>query len=229
MSTRPQILPELEELLPRERELPFDSDYVTYVWFDALLNYLTGIGWHPDPDKASPASRRFWPADVQLLGKDILTTHAVYWSTMLMAMEVPLADVLAVHGWWTSSDGDKISKRSGKAIDIGLLVDEFGADATRYFFVREKGLGGDGSFSYEGFLNRYNADLANDLGNLASRSLSMIERFYGERRVTAPMIREAARAYAVTVRLARMVCVGRLRALLVRAPSCPSRVSPVFC
>ncbi len=159
--------------------LPFDDDYVCYVWFDALLNYLSGIGYHPDPDKADPEWSRRWPAALQLIGKDILTTHAVYWSTMLMAMGVPLYDVLSAHGWWTSADGDKISKRSGKAIDIGLLVDEFGADATRYFFVREKSLGGDGSFSYEGFLARYNADLANDLGNLAHRGLSMTGKWLG--------------------------------------------------
>jgi len=159
-------------------ELPFDSEYVCYVWFDALLNYLTGIGYHPDPAKAGDW-RRWWPATCQLLGKDILTTHAVYWSTMLMALEVPLADTLMVHGWWTSSEGHKISKSKGNAIDVSLLVDEFGADATRYFFLREKSLGGDGSFSYEGFLTRRNADLANDLGNLAHRGLSMTRNWLG--------------------------------------------------
>lgn len=162
---------------PKERmswgiELPFDRDFVCYVWFDALLNYLSGIGYHPDAEKAGDW-QRWWPATYQLLGKDILTTHSVYWTTMLMAMDVPLADCLYAHGWWTSSDGDKISKRSGMAIDIGLLVDGFGSDAARFFFLREKGLGGDGAFSYDGFLNRYNADLANDLGNLLHRGLSM--------------------------------------------------------
>lgn len=159
-------------------ELPFDDDYVCYVWFDALLNYLTGIGYHPDAAQAGDW-QRWWPATAQVLGKDILTTHAVYWSTMLMALGVPLADTLQVHGWWTSADGDKISKSKGNAIDVGLLVDEFGADATRYFFLSEKSLGADGSFSYQTFLTRRNADLANDLGNLAHRGLSMTKNWLG--------------------------------------------------
>lgn len=153
-------------------ELPWDADYVCYVWFDALLNYLTGIGYHPDADNAGDW-QTWWPATYQLLGKDILTTHSVYWSTMLMAMGVPLADCLYSHGWWTSTDGDKMSKSKGNAIDIGILVDEFGPDPARYFFLRDKGFGADGGFSYDGFLTRYNADLANDLGNLAHRGLSM--------------------------------------------------------
>jgi methionyl-tRNA synthetase len=159
-------------------DLPFDDEYVCYVWFDALLNYLTGVGYHPDSTKAGDWST-WWPATVQLLGKDILTTHSVYWSTMLMGMGVPLAQHLVSHGWWVSADGSKMGKRDGNAIDIGLLVDEFGADATRYYFLREKSLGGDGRFSYDGFLNRYNADLANDLGNLAHRGLSMTKNWLG--------------------------------------------------
>ncbi|MFT7520646.1 MAG: methionyl-tRNA synthetase, partial [Kiritimatiellia bacterium] len=168
---------------PRSRmewgiELPFDSDYVTYVWFDALLNYLSGIGYHPDPALAGDWEQ-WWPATFQLLGKDILTTHSVYWSTMLMAMEVPLAECLYAHGWWTSADGDKMSKSQGNAIDIALLEREFGADPCRYFFLREKSMGADGGFSYAGFLTRYNADLANDLGNLAHRGLSMTDKWLG--------------------------------------------------
>ncbi|TVQ94989.1 MAG: methionine--tRNA ligase [Deltaproteobacteria bacterium] len=165
-------------------ELPFDPDYVCYVWFDALLNYLSGIGYHPDPEQAGDW-QRWWPATYQLIGKDILTTHAVYWSTMLIALDVPLPTTLYAHGWWTSADGDKMSKSSGNAIDLGLLVQEFGADVCRYFFLREKSFGGDGSFSYEGFLNRYNADLANDLGNLAHRGLSMTRSWLGAK-VPAP-------------------------------------------
>ncbi|MFK7928713.1 MAG: methionine--tRNA ligase [Myxococcota bacterium] len=157
-------------------ELPFDEDYVCYVWFDALLNYLTGIGYHPDAAKAGEW-KEMWPATFQLLGKDILTTHSVYWSTMLMALGVPLADCLYSHGWWTSNEGEKMSKSKGNAIDIRLLVEEFGPDAARYFFLREKALGTDGNFSYEGFLIRYNADLANDLGNLAHRGLSMTKNW----------------------------------------------------
>lgn len=153
-------------------DLPFDPDFVCYVWFDALLNYLSGIGFHPDSAQAGDW-QQWWPADFQLIGKDILTTHAVYWSTMLMAMGVPLPTTVYAHGWWTSTDGSKMSKSSGNAIDLSLLVDEFGSDVCRYYFLREKSFGGDGSFSYDGFLARYNADLANDLGNLAHRGLSM--------------------------------------------------------
>ena len=162
--------------LPWGIELPFDSEYVTYVWFDALLNYLTGVGYHPDGDDGYT---RWWPATVHLIGKDILTTHSVYWSTMLMAMGIPLADCLYAHGWWTSTEGEKMSKSKGNAIDIDLLVQEFGPDVTRYFFLREKAFGADGGFSYEGFMNRYNVDLANDLGNLVHRGLSMTTKWLG--------------------------------------------------
>jgi methionyl-tRNA synthetase len=164
-------------------ELPFDTDFVTYVWFDALLNYLTATGYHPDGEGAVPAGfgawDELWPADFQLIGKDILTTHAIYWSTMLMALGVPLPRTLFAHGWWVSGDGQKMSKRLGNVIDVDLLADEFGVDATRYFFLREIRFGADGQFSYEGFLARYNADLANDLGNLAHRGLSMTEKWLG--------------------------------------------------
>ena len=156
-------------------ELPFDADYVTYVWFDALLNYVSHIGYHPGDE----GFKTWWPASHQLIGKDILTTHAVYWSTMLMALGEAPPKTLYAHGWWKSHDGAKMSKSLGNAIDIALLADEFGVDATRYFFLREIGFGADGGFSYEGFQTRYNADLANDLGNLAHRGLSMTTNWLG--------------------------------------------------
>jgi methionyl-tRNA synthetase len=174
---------------PKERmswgiEIPFDRRFVTYVWFDALLNYLTGIGWHPFDPK--PGWDQFWPPDFQLLGKDILTTHAVYWSTMLMGLQQalpastrpPLPRSLFAHGWWTL-DGQKISKSLGNTIDVDLLVRSFGVDATRYFFLREIPFGNDGVFSYEAFLLRYNADLADKFGNLAHRGLSMTQNWLG--------------------------------------------------
>ncbi len=157
-------------------EFPFDEDYVTYVWFDALLNYLTGIGYRPD---GSTQHEAFWPADFQLIGKDILTTHAVYWTTMLMAMEVPLPKCIYAHGWWMSHDGRKMSKSLGNVIDVELLRRNFGLDATRYFLLREIAFGADGHFSYDGFLGRYNTDLANDLGNMAHRGLSMTSNWLG--------------------------------------------------
>ncbi len=156
-------------------ELPFDADFVTYVWFDALLNYLTATGYTVDGNDGSP----WWPVDYQLIGKDILTTHSVYWTTMLLAMGVPLPQHIYAHGWWVSSDGRKMSKSDGNTIDVDLLADSFGVDACRYFFLREIRFGADGGFSYEGFLTRYNADLANDLGNLAHRGLSMTGKWLG--------------------------------------------------
>jgi methionyl-tRNA synthetase len=166
---------------PKERmawgiDIPFDPDFVTYVWFDALLNYLSVPGYLPGGDDAWLDT---WPADYHLIGKDILTTHSVYWITMLMAMKVPLPRHIFAHGWWMSADGEKMSKSLGNAIDVNLLTDEYGACATRYFFLREIALGADGSFSYEGFQTRYNADLANDLGNLAHRALSMTRNWLG--------------------------------------------------
>ncbi|MCA9568405.1 MAG: methionine--tRNA ligase [Myxococcales bacterium] len=165
---------------PKERmswgiELPFDPDFVTYVWFDALLNYLTGAGYRADGNFDDSGR---WPADFQLLGKDILTTHAVYWSTMLMALGVELPRALFAHGWWTA-DGVKMSKSLGNTIDTLLLKEAFGLDATRYFLLREIAFGADGSFSYEAFLARYNSDLANDFGNLAHRGLSMTAKWLG--------------------------------------------------
>ena len=160
--------------------LPFDDAFVTYVWFDALLNYLTATGWSPYPKKAAPDWASWWPASVQLVGKDILTTHAVYWCTMLLALGLPLPRTLFAHGWWTA-DGHKMSKSKGNVIDVTRLTEAFGADAVRYFFLREIPFGGDGAFSYEGFLTRYNADLANDFGNLVHRATSMTERWLGGR------------------------------------------------
>ncbi len=161
-------------------ELPFDRDYVTYVWFDALLNYLTGAGYSPAAVRGEDdAYTTWWPANYHLVGKDILTTHAVYWSTMLFALGVAPFETLYAHGWWTAVDGQKMSKSLGNVIDVSLLCRVFGVDATRYFFLREIRFGADGGFSYEGFLTRYNADLANDLGNLAHRALSMTSNWLG--------------------------------------------------
>lgn len=158
-------------------EIPFDPEYVTYVWFDALLNYVSHPGFKPGDEAAG--FRELWPADVQLIGKDILTTHAVYWMTMLMSLDLPLPKTLFAHGWWMSADGSKMSKSLGNVIDVELLVRNYGLDAVRYFLMREIAFGKDGQFSYEGFQARYNTDLANDLGNLAHRGLSMTGKWLG--------------------------------------------------
>ncbi len=156
-------------------DLPFDPDFVTYVWFDALLNYATGAGW--SPGKALSATR--WPATVHLVGKDILTTHAVYWNTMLLALGLPLPTTLFAHGWWVSTDGRKMSKSLGNTIDVDGLIEGFGVDVLRWFLLRDVAFGADGAFSYDNFLVRTNADLANDLGNLAHRATSMTVSWRG--------------------------------------------------
>jgi methionyl-tRNA synthetase len=162
--------------LPWGIPFPMDADYVTYVWFDALLNYISAIGYHPDG--ASERFNTLWPASYHLVGKDILTTHSVYWSTMLFAMGLSPAKCLYAHGWWTI-EGQKMSKSIGNVVDPHLLIDCYGTDAVRYFLMREIQFGADGDFTHIGFMTRYNADLANDLGNLAHRSLSMTTKWLG--------------------------------------------------
>ncbi len=153
-------------------ELPFDQECVTYVWFDALVNYLSGLEYL----SSHPVASEFWPASLHLVGKDILTTHAVYWSTMLMGMEQPLPQAIFAHGWWTV-EGEKMSKSRGNVIDPYAMVKLFGTDAFRYFLLREVPFGQDGDFSLTTFHGRYQAELANDLGNLVSRTLAMLGNF----------------------------------------------------
>ncbi len=152
-------------------ELPFDKNYVTYVWFDALVNYVSALEYK----LAQPSFDRYWPASVHLVGKDILTTHAVYWSTMLMALNLPLPDTIFAHGWWTV-DGEKMSKSRGNVVDPNKMVEKYGVDAFRYFLLREVPFGQDGDFSEHAMARRFNSDLANGIGNLLSRTLTMIER-----------------------------------------------------
>jgi len=153
-------------------EIPFDDKYVTYVWFDALLNYITGIEW--DNDKK--IFNKWWPADCHLIGKDIITTHAVYWITMLMAAGLPLPKRILAHGWWLM-ENTKISKSLGNVINPLDLINEYGEDALRFFLMREMTLGQDSSFSFDLFKKRYNDDLANDLGNLLNRITILIRKF----------------------------------------------------
>jgi len=163
-------------------ELPFDHDFVTYVWFDALVNYFSATRYLSPEVKgtAYPGSREgfWWPAEHHLVGKDILTTHSVYWSTMLMALGLKLPKNIFAHGWWTQ-DGKKMSKSLGNVIDPNAVVDAYGADAFRYFVLREVPFGLDGDFSTETFVTRFNTELANDLGNLLSRVLTMTAKYFG--------------------------------------------------
>ncbi|HET7876647.1 MAG TPA: methionine--tRNA ligase, partial [Methylomirabilota bacterium] len=158
--------------------LPFDDHYVTYVWFDALINYVSALGY---PDGAR--YKEFWPHAEHLIGKDILKPHGVYWPTMLKAAGIPLPKRLNVHGYW-SLGGGKMSKSIGNVVEAFQLTDKYGHDAFRYFLLREMNFGLDASFSEEALVGRLNADLANDLGNLVSRATTLLANFPGVERVS---------------------------------------------
>ena len=151
-------------------QVPDHPDHVMYVWVDALTNYLTGAGY---PDTSSEAYRRYWPADLHMIGKDIIRFHAVYWPAFLMSAGLALPKRVFAHGFLFNS-GEKMSKSVGNVVDPAALVDAFGLDQVRYFLLREVPFGQDGSYSEDGIISRINTDLANELGNLAQRSLSMV-------------------------------------------------------
>lgn len=174
--------------------VPDDDKHVIYVWFDALTNYITPIGFLDDPEKFN----KYWPADIHLVGKEIVRFHTIIWPCILMALDLPMPKMVYGHGWLIV-DGDKMSKSKGNVVDPMLLIDEFSADAIRYFLLREINLGQDGNFSRDALITRINADLANDLGNLLHRTLNMIGKFQGgvvlpfrdEREVDAALKAEA--------------------------------------
>jgi methionyl-tRNA synthetase len=165
--------------------LPFDANYVTYVWFDALSNYTSVPAAHGDPLVTAAVNSKLetsntklplWPADLHVVGKDIVKFHAVYWPIMLKAAGLPLPKQLLVHGWW-QKDGAKISKSTGNIVDPVAVIDEWGVDAFRFYVLRELDIGSDGNWTDAGFAGRYQSELANGLGNLVNRSLSMLKRY----------------------------------------------------
>lgn len=157
--------------------LPFDDEFVTYVWFDALLNYASAIGFKQSEDREQEFAR-WWSGVVHLIGKDILTTHAVYWSTMLMAMGIPLPRTIFAHGWILNATGAKMAKSEGPVVYPQQLCGAIGIDAARYWLARDIVFGNDGNFSEELVVTRLNAELANNLGNLANRSRALLEKYF---------------------------------------------------
>lgn len=162
----------------------FDEKHVVYVWIDALSNYISALGYE---NSAFDEFSKYWPADTHMVAKDIMRFHAIIWPAMLMALELPLPKHLAVHGWITFN-GQKMSKSLGNVVDPFILGERYGADAIRYHILREMALGADSSFSNEIMINRINSDLANGLGNLVSRTVAMIDKYFGG---TLPECREA--------------------------------------
>jgi methionyl-tRNA synthetase len=218
--------------------LPFDPAYVTYVWFDALVNYISIPFAHGDPVvrkalgvAADPAAAGFWPADIHMIGKDILKFHAVYWPIMLKAMRLPLPKQILVHGWW-QKEGQKLSKSTGNIVDPVAVIEEWGLDAFRYYLVRELDIGPDGNWTDEGFSSRYHSELANGLGNLVNRSLTMIAR-YREGVVPAgthQLAAETAEAWTTTIAAYRsnslQDALQRTGALVTRANQFIEQTSP---
>jgi methionyl-tRNA synthetase len=184
--------------------LPFDPDYVTYVWFDALVNYITVPAARGDAAVLAatgsalpaPGSAQLWPADLHIIGKDILKFHAVYWPIMLKVAGLPLPRQLLAHGWW-QKDGAKISKSTGNIVDPIAVIDEWGVDAFRFYVLRELDIGPDGNWTDASFAARYQAELANGLGNLVNRSLSMLKRYRGGVVPAASTELESAAAEAI--------------------------------
>ncbi|MFI5117890.1 MAG: methionine--tRNA ligase [Terriglobales bacterium] len=186
--------------------VPGDSKHVIYVWLDALANYLTAIGFGSDDPADRQKLERYWPADVHMIGKEIVRFHCVYWPAFLLAADLPLPKSIIAHGWLLFEES-KMSKSRGNIVRSETILDTLGGDALRYFLLREIVFGQDGSFSFDALVQRYNADLANDLGNLSSRTLSMITRYF-EGEVPYPSPSETSPADESIAALAQKTIAG---------------------
>jgi methionyl-tRNA synthetase len=194
---------------PKERlswgiEMPFSSDHVTYVWFDALINYISAVG---EFDAEGNYNSRWWPADLHLIGKDILRQHAVYWPIILHTLGLEQPGTIFAHGWWLIDD-NKMSKSKGNVVSPLEMVNKFGVDVYRYFLLRDVPFGLDGNFSEEAIIKRFNSDLANDLGNLVYRTLTMIEKYFQGNIPQARLEAKEKRAVDIRVKIEHL----RLRA-----------------
>ncbi|MBN2858273.1 MAG: methionine--tRNA ligase, partial [Candidatus Delongbacteria bacterium] len=171
-----------KEKMPWGIPLPFDNDFVTYVWFDALTNYTNGMGYLEDYDKFNT----YWPTVTHMMAKDILLQHTIYWPTMLLGMGVKLPKSMLIHGWWMGEGGKKMSKSLGNVIDPTELIEKYGSSSFRFYVLREMSLGHDGVFTKEFFIKRHNTELANDFGNLLNRASHMIARNF-DGKIPAPL------------------------------------------
>jgi methionyl-tRNA synthetase len=204
--------------------MPFDAEYVNYVWFDALVNYVSAAAAQSDPTVLAVSGEldsalrtphpalTLWPADYHVIGKDIVKFHAVYWPIMLKAMGLDLPQHVLVHGFW-QKDGEKMSKTTGNIVDPVAVIDEWGLDAFRYYVVRELDIGPDGNWTDAGFAARYRAELANGLGNLVNRSLSMLKR-YRNGVVPTPSVEFSSEANALAIEAQKLLLKHQLQAAL---------------
>ena len=187
--------------------VPGDEDHVIYVWFDALANYITALGYGSD-DRRRPGFEKFWPADIHLIGKEISRFHCVYWPAFLMAAGIPVPRSVKANGWLLFDQG-KMSKSRGNIVRADTVREVLGADALRYFLLREIPFGQDGNFSFDALVQRYNGDLANGYGNLVSRVVNMVHKYFGG--VVPETGAETANETALresTARTTRGICPG---------------------